>query len=311
MNTYHVKSAVLLIIFNRPDTTFKVFNEIRKAKPSKLYISADGPRSNNHKDEILCAEAKSITELIDWECKIITNYNQVNKGCKIAVSDAISWFFSNEEQGIILEDDCLPAEGFFIFCDSMLELYRNDTRISLISGSNLNQSDISKSESYHFSRFTAIWGWASWRRVWNKYDRELSNYTEQDVKTFLGDLFNDRFLLDIWVKLFRDLKSNKIDTWDFQFGIMNFFEGTLSIVPNVNLISNIGFREDATHTPDSGNKHANLPTGELNQIYHPKFVLPDSRADHKFLLQEFKLDRWWSKPRKVLSELKNSFSSKD
>lgn len=308
MNPYSVNSPVLLILFNRPDTTQLVFDKIRLVKPSRLYLSADGPRPGNTKDAGLCEQARSVADQIDWPCKLFTLFSKENKGCKIAVSDAITWFFKYEEEGIILEDDCLPADSFFYYCDTMLERYRNDTRINIVSGTNLKPSGFSGKDSYHFSRFTAIWGWASWRRVWNKYDRYLTSYTEDDVQYYLKSVFNDNYLHEEWKTIFRELKQNKIDTWDFQLCFMNFFEGALSIVPSVNLISNIGFRADATHTPDAFNPHANMPTGEILSFNHPKFILADTEADHKILMQEFNLDHWWSKPKKILLNLKKSLS---
>ena len=173
--SYEVQSPVLLLIFNRPDTTFRVFQQIRKAKPGKLYIAADGPRNGNTTDAELCKNARSITGKIDWDCKLETLFNDDNKGCKIAVSTAINWFLDHEEEGIILEDDCLPSDSFFYFCDAMLERYRFDYRISTITGSNLQAGKKWGTACYYFSQFSNIWGWATWKRFWKNYDPGLKN----------------------------------------------------------------------------------------------------------------------------------------
>jgi hypothetical protein len=294
---YKVQSPVLLLIFNRPDVTFRVFDQIKKAKPKKLYIAADGPRNGNIMDNELCKEARSVINKIDWECELKTHFRDDNKGCKIAVSSAISWFFDQEEEGIILEDDCLPANSFFYFCDAMLYKYRVDTRISTITGTNLQSGNKRGQASYYFSQFSNIWGWATWKRFWKNYDPFLAKYKEEDVITQLPKIFNDMFLREIWLEIFRKIKLNKIDTWDYQLQFLTFFENGLCVTPNVNLISNIGFREDATHTnnPQHHAHHANLPTAEITEILHPLFFLPEKDADYFFLKKEFYLEEKWRK----------------
>lgn len=295
--TYKVKSPVLLIIFNRPDVTFRVFEEIRKVQPYRFYIAADGPRVNNANDKELCLQARSVLDKIDWECKTETFLSDVNKGCKMGVVSAINWFFDHEEEGIILEDDCLPTKSFFSFCDSMIEEYRNDDRISTITGTNLQAGNTWGSASYYFSQFSNIWGWATWKRFWKKYDAGLLKYEKDDVRVQLKKVFNDIFLQDAWLEIFEKIKANKIDTWDYQLQFLTFFQNGLCVTPNVNLISNIGFREDATHTNDPGRHahHANLPTADIENIKHPVFFLPEKEADYFFLKKEFYLDDKWRK----------------
>jgi hypothetical protein len=290
IHPYTIQSPILFLVFNRPDKTSRVFEEIKAAKPSRLYISADGPRPGNTEDVRLCNTVRAIVTQIDWPCKVKTKFNLENKGCKMAVSSAISWFFDQETEGIILEDDCLPAPAFFNFCDNLLEKYRNDTRIFCITGFNAQQGRIRDEASYYFSQISNIWGWASWKRVWKLYDADLSNYTNEHALRFLQNNFQDPLLISEWMDIFEQLKEGKIDTWDHQFHFLSFFENGLCIVPNVNLISNIGFGPDATHTLSPQDLNANQAFGELKTLIHPVLVSPDKEADYFLLNNEFRLD---------------------
>lgn len=292
---YITKSPVLFLIFNRPDTTQRVFNEIRAAKPPRLYIASDGPRIDRENDVLLCQEALSIVQLIDWECKVERLVRPDNLGCKHAISSAIDWFFENEEEGIILEDDCLPAKSFFYYCDTLLEKYRLDTRIRHIAGANLQGGKKWGDASTYFTNQTHVWGWASWRRVWKDYDKELSRYEEDEVADKMSNIFTDPFVIADWARIFKELKAGKIDTWDYQLAFLNYFNHGLSINPNVNLISNIGFREDATHTLALESPYANVPLQEISEITIPKYILPEKKADYAVLEYDFNLKERWRK----------------
>jgi hypothetical protein len=287
---YIVQSPVLFLVFNRPDATRRVFQQIKAAKPARLYIGADGPRPEKPSDLLLCQEVRNIVSDIDWDCSIHTIFNAENRGCKLAVSSAIDWFFSQEEEGIILEDDCLPVPSFFYFCDQLLEKYRSDNRIFSITGSNAQNGQTRGSASYYFSQLSNIWGWASWRRIWKLYDKNLHRYSEEYAIHFLKNNFRDPLLADYWLDIFKRLKKKEIDTWDQQFQLITFFENGLCITPNVNLISNIGFGGDATHTFNPQDYSANKPTGEISGIIHPAEILPDKEADYFLFNHEFKLD---------------------
>lgn len=304
MHHYTVQSPVLLLAFNRPDTAQRIFDAVKAVKPARLYIAADGPREGNEKDKALCEETRKIYDQVDWECTVHKLFREKNKGCKTAVGEAITWFFEHEEEGIILEDDCLPAEDFFYFCDQMLERYRYDTRIHNITGTNLQRGLKRGNASYYFSQYSNIWGWASWRRVWKKYDAELSRYDAAEVGVKLKEIFSDPFLAADWLYTFNELKAGKIDTWDYQLNFITFFENALCITPNVNLISNIGFRSDATHTPDPNHHNANLPTERIGTLTHPVYFLPDKEADHFFLNKEFGLEQRWKRHNKKTKRFK-------
>lgn len=287
---YIVQSPILFLVFNRPDQTSRVFEAIKAAKPGRLYISADGPRPGNSEDTRLCNTVRAIVTQVDWPCRIRTQFNLENQGCKMAVSSAISWFFEQEPEGIILEDDCLPSPAFFHFCDGLLEKYRNDTRIFCITGFNAQKGQQRGEASYYFSQICNIWGWASWRRVWKLYDRDLSRYSNDHALHFLQNNFQDPLLMEEWMNIFYLLKEGKIDTWDHQLHFISFFENGLCIVPNVNLISNIGFGADATHTHNPEDPNANQEFGELKSLIHPLMVFPDKEADYFLLNNEFRLD---------------------
>jgi len=297
------KSALLFIIFNRPDTTKRVFDKIREAKPPRLYIAADGPRLSKSNEKDLCAATRAIVAHVDWDCEVKTLFRDTNVGCKEGVSSAIDWFFENEEEGIILEDDCLPAGSFFNFCDVLLEKYRNDTRIRHIAGCNLHFGKKWGDASYYFSNMTHIWGWASWRRVWNDYDKTLYKYSGE-ITEKLKSIFPDPFVVSSLTHIFEEVKAGKIDTWDYQLDFANFFNYGLTIIPNENLISNIGFGDGATHTVDSKNIYANIPLGEIAEVTHPIYVLPEKQADTIVLRRVFNVEERTRKHKKLSRRIK-------
>jgi hypothetical protein len=286
---YQTKSAVLFVIFNRPDTTQRVFDQIRAAKPKRLYVAADAPRPGLPDEELLCRQARAVVNNIDWDCELKTLYKTENAGCKNGVSSAVTWFFEHEEEGIILEDDCLPANSFFKFCDTLLEKYRNDTRIRHITGCNPHQGKKWGNSTYYFSNMTHVWGWASWKRVWKDYDKNLNKYNNDEVKEQLGNIFDDPLIVESWEQIFEEVKAGKINAWGYQLDFANFFNNGLTIIPNDNLISNIGFGANATHTLDESSIYANLPVNEIDEITDPVFILPEKQADLIVLTRDFNI----------------------
>jgi len=286
---YQAKSAVLFVIFNRPDTTKRVFDQIRAAKPRRLYVAADAPRYDFPDDLLLCKQAREVVSTIDWECDLKTLFKEKNAGCKDGVSSAVTWFFSYEEEGIILEDDCLPANSFFKFCDTLLDKYRYDTRIRHITGCNLQQGKKWGNSTYYFSNMTHVWGWASWKRVWNDYDKNLNKYNNDEIKEQLRNIFEDPLVVESWEQIFEEVKAGKINAWGYQLDFVNFFNNGLTIIPNENLISNIGFGANATHTLDENSVYANVPIKEIEEITDPVFFLPEKQADLAVLNQEFNI----------------------
>lgn len=288
MSVYRTVSPVLFLIFNRPGVTFQVFEKIREAQPSRLYVAADGPRPDKN-EAVLCKETRAVIEKVDWKCEVRTLFRDSNLGCRNAVSSAIDWFFHNEEEGIILEDDCLPSNDFFFFCDTLLERYRNDTRVRHISGCNLQGGKVWGDGSYYFSNLTHVWGWASWRRVWADYDKELKPYSSYNIREKLLNIFSEPLITDTWETIFNAVKAGKMDTWDYQLTFINFFNNSLSVIPNQNLISNMGFDASATHTKNH-TPYANIPLAALTEIIHPLYILPEKEADLNTLNYDFHID---------------------
>ena len=274
-----MKTPLLLIVFNRPEETFRVFEQIRKAQPEKLFIAADGPRENKIGENEKCQAVRTITDKIDWKCEVIRLFQDKNLGCKIAVSSALTWFFKNVEEGIILEDDCLPSPDFFTFCEDLLEKYRNNAKIMHISGANYQFGKKYGNASYYFSNYPHIWGWASWRRAWKHYDRDITHWPEFKAQGLLEQMFATPGEQTYWQNSFQWVYEGSLDTWDVSWTFTALTHGLLQVVPNVNLISNIGFGADATHTHVVG-VHANLPTQAIEfPLQHPTVVLPNLEAD--------------------------------
>lgn len=243
-----LQTAVLFLVFKRPDTTSRVFEAIRTAKPPRLYVAADGPRTDNLEELEKIETVRRIATNVDWPCEVKTLFRTENLGCRYAVSQAISWFFENEEQGIILEDDCLPSQSFFWFCEACLDKYKNDLRIWHIAGTNLFEKSYSPViSSYCFSFYGSIWGWASWRNRWCFYDPELENIKKDKLLDFVLKIYDKKECPQIRVDQFERI-MNGMDTWDYQWFFTRAVNSGLSIVPSVNLVSNIGYGKDATHT---------------------------------------------------------------
>jgi len=274
------ETPVLFLIFNREDTTQKVFDAIRRQKPKYLFVAADGARKNKPDEVEKCQRVRNIIKQVDWDCELKTLFREENLGCKMAVSSAIAWFFDNVEQGIILEDDCLPDPSFFPYCEELLDKYKDDSRIGHISGNNFLPDIIDDGLSYDFCSCPHIWGWATWRRVWKNYDVHFPFWEEQKNKrpslfvsrrekiyfsTFISDVLNNR---------------NGINTWDTQYWFSLRIQSQLSVYPSVNLVTNIGLSNpDATHTSKKNGKQA-VPEANISfPLKHPLYVLRNKKLD--------------------------------
>ena len=252
-----MKSAVLFLIFNRPDTTSVAFERIREVQPPKLYIAADGPRANKDGDAEKCARTRDVVRNIDWECEVKTLFRDTNLGCGKGVSSAITWFFENEEEGIIIEDDIIPHPDFFKYCDEMLERYRHDDRIQLIAGRNAFYEGYNSEYSYYMSSLFHIWGWASWRRVWETYEFDTKKLSLDEFMMKLRKRGLPHSTLKFWNHIFKMMQARKCDTWDYQLYFNQILHGRYTIIPYVNITANIGFNSvDATHTVGESTKEA-------------------------------------------------------
>lgn len=274
-------TPVLLIIFNRFDTTQQVITKLREALVPKLYIYCDGPRRNKVGEaEQLKDVQNKVLKAIDWPCEVITNFKIENEGPRLAIGHAVSWLFETEEQGIILEHDCVPHLSFFNFCETLLQHYANDERIMHISGDNFQFGKWRGDGSYYFSRLTHIWGWATWKRAWKYYDVNMSLYPMFNNHHTLNDIFNHNRSIKYWNNIFELTFSKKINTWDYQWSFAVWSQNGLAILPNLNLVSNVGFDANALNTTNPSNILSNIEAKEISQISHPKMVIPDLNADN-------------------------------
>lgn len=273
-----VASPILLIIFNRLDSVKEVFACIRKAGPRQFYIAADGPRPTKEGEYEKCMEVREfVLRHVDWECEVHTLFRDVNLGCGRAVSSAITWFFSEVEKGIILEDDCVPSDSFFDYCDALLDRYQNNDRVMHIAGHNPLHVNRARGASYYFARIQHCWGWASWRRAWERYSFDIEGLDVFLKERRLAALFSRRISRDYWKDIFERMRRHEIDTWDYQWVYAILKNDGLCINPVRNLVSNIGFGGDGTHTFDRDSPFANQERYELGPLMHPRSVKANRR----------------------------------
>jgi hypothetical protein len=281
--TTSLSTPVVFIVFNRPDTTRRVFESIVGARPSTLLLIADGPREGKTGETEACRQVLEIVSHVDWPCQVFKNFAAGNLGCAERVISGLDWAFSLVEEAIILEDDCLPDPSFFSFCSELLEKYRDDDRLASICGANLVERYQTASESYYFSRLGSVWGWATWKSRWQRYDRFLRNWPSLRRADALTELFDEPKYRSHWKRIFDSMYEGVgPDTWDYQWCYSTLFENMLHIVPTVNLIANIGFGPEATHTktPDS-RLLPKLKTIDF-PLKHPSGMVPSRRLDSHF-----------------------------
>lgn len=275
-----LETPVLFLIFCRPETTKRVFEAIRKAKPSRLYIAADGPRADRPAEAEKCEATRQIATAVDWECVVHTLFRSENLGLGKGISSAITWFFEHETEGIILEDDCLPAPSFFTFCAEMLQRYRHDTRIMEIGGNNLeNPSHREKGYSYYFSNLAYIWGWATWRRAWKLNDFHMKHYPEINAKEYLdghfSSIYERHYFQYVFERIYRnDAKISCQNVWSYQWQFACRINSGLVVVPNSNMVINLGIGAEATNTTNPKGIGSDLQLEEMPfPLKHPEFVM--------------------------------------
>ena len=275
-----MRSPVLFLVFNRPEPSAEVFAAIRAARPPRLYVAADGARPNRSGEAQRAEETRRVATAVDWPCEVKTLFRDRNLGCKQAVSQALDWFFECEPEGIVLEDDCVPDPSFFRYCDELLEHYREDERIALISGDNFQFGRVYGESSYYFSRYCHIWGWASWRRAWRRYDRDINAWPAFRDNGGLERVFGTRPReVRYWRRILDEVHQGKIDTWDYQWNFAVWAQSMLTILPQKNLVKNIGFGVDATHTTGRS-KFADMRAEKLDfPLRHPSSFETSAAAD--------------------------------
>jgi hypothetical protein len=277
-----LNTPVVLVIFNRPDTTAQVFAAIRNAQPAQLLVIADGPRAEHPEDLAKCQAARAIIEQVDWPCQVSTNYADINIGCKERVSSGFDWVFSLVEEAIILEDDCLPHPSFFRYCEELLTKYRDDRRIGIISGHNILFGFQRSNHSYYYSNIPHIWGWATWRRTWEAYDFDIRGWPELRNGQWLKDIFKRDIEAKSWASILDCQYDGIFDAWDYPLVFASLVNNWLNITPNVNLITNIGFGEDALHTKNPNDPLAKQIATEMKfPLVHPPFFIPDQISEGK------------------------------
>jgi hypothetical protein len=288
-----MRTPVVLILFNRAETTKAVWEALRRAKPSRLFVIADGPRPSRPGEAEKCREARSIVETLDWDCQLEIDFSDRNLGCRARISSGLDWVFSQVEEAIILEDDCVPDPSFFGFCDALLERYRDDERIMHISGSNYlfgHFAERHSLSSYYFSRYNHSWGWATWRRAWAHYDAEMSRWPLLREQNGLADiLVGDEWAIPYWKRIFDQVSAGRIDSWAYIWTFSCWINHGLTILPTVNLISNIGFHAQGSHTLNRYSRFAKMATGTIElPLQEPPYLIRDHEADRYIQRHNFR-----------------------
>lgn len=285
-------TPICLFIYNRPDTTERVFEQIRKAKPPKLYVYADGPQPGDSDDEVRCNETRDIIT-VDWECEVDQQYAASNLGLKQRWVSGLEHLFTNEERAIILEDDIVASQTFFKFCDELLDRYENDERVWDINGTNYLQTWKADRQDYHFTYHGSNWGWATWRRCWEEYDPEMNRWGDPEIRDRVRDVMADPAMYEYARTVYNRTYNGSIETWDYPWGLARHINSGLSIVPAKNLVSNIGFRSDATNTSNVDSHSANIPRYKLDfPLDSPGHFVVDRDYDRQWFRQR---KAWWER----------------
>ncbi len=256
--------------YNRGQAVARVLDALRPVAPRRLWIAADGPRTDDPADAALCAESRRALEQIDWPCESERRFAAENRGCRLGVIDALDWFFGDVAEGIVLEDDCLPDPSFFPYCAELLEHYRDRPEVFTIAGANFDGDEPPPEASYYFSRYGHIWGWATWRRAWRLFDRTLDAWPEQRASGWLSSISDEPRFLEWWTHILDEARRGSLNTWDVQWAYTVFQNGGFAAIPATNLISNIGFDGNATHTISAESPFAAMPTRAIDfPLRHP------------------------------------------
>jgi hypothetical protein len=274
-----METPVVLVVFNRPEPARKVFEAVRAARPPRLFVVADGPRQGRAGEAEKCAATRAVADAVDWDCEVVRDFSDANMGCKARVASGIGRAFESVDRAIILEDDCVPSPSFFRYCDEMLERYADDERVMVVSGDNQLFGAAEVEDSYYFSRYAHMWGWATWRRAWSLCDLDMRLWPEARSRGLLNQYFHKASERYYWESLLQYVYEGNIDTWDYQWVFSIWANSGLCAVPRRNLIRNIGFDADATHTKRDC-AYARLGAEDLSfPLAHPKTVMARSDLD--------------------------------
>lgn len=301
-----MKTPVILIIFNRPEETQRVFDAIRAAQPEKLIVIADGPR--NPQEKLKCDAARAIIETVDWKCEVIKDYSEENSGPRKKLSLGLIKAFQQVDRAIVFESDCLPDPTFFPFCEELLEKYKDDERIMHIGGNFFQHRNkkFNSNDSYYFSNIPHIWGWATWSRAWKFYDPDLKQWPDMREKGILRKTLTDPAVYEYWETVWNQYYEHKLPSWDGQWTFACMLKGGLSVTPTRNLVTNIGFGPQALQTKDANSIFANIPLEPMNfPLIHPREILPNKIADDFTWRQNFGVNRRLRQ--KILGPIRRKF----
>lgn len=275
-----MKTPIALFIYNRPTNLKRIAKIIRSVNPSKLYVIADGPKDSEDKKRV--DEARNILESsINWDCRVNKNYASKNLGLKERFSSGIDWVFTHEDRVIFLEDDCIPDPSFFPYCEELLTKYENNDRVATISGNNFQYGQLPINTSYYFSKYAHVWGWATWKRVWDQYDKDINSWNQLRETSWLKLATKSFVVSKFWTYIFDALQNNQINTWDYQLTYLCLENNMVNIIPAVNLVSNVGYGQEATNTKRRS-KAIGIPVGQMSfPLVHPKKISINHTADHR------------------------------
>lgn len=304
---------VLLLVFNRPQQTARVVDVIKNWNITRLYVAADGPRANRPEDIELCERTRSMVLEKLGHLEITTLFREENLGCGRAVSSAIDWFFENEDAGIILEDDCIPNASFLPFCEQLLEHFRDERSVMMISGDNFLFDFPMQPDEYCFLRHSHVWGWATWSRAWKAYDFELLSWPKVRNTSWLLEVCDDHADAErYWRRIFDDVHSGANDTWDHQWNFAMWLHDGVSVTPGCNLVTNIGFHETATHTPERPTWYANVIHGEAQfPLRHPTSIRSDPVLDRWTHVHIWKTRSLWYRSGRLVARMARRFDLED
>jgi hypothetical protein len=301
-----LSTPIAYVIFNRPKHTRETFASIREQRPAKLFIIADGPRPEHPTDIDRCREVREIVAHVDWPCEVHRNYSDTNLGCKMRPKTGIDWVFQHVDCAIILEDDCLPHNDFYGYCEALLERYKDEQKVMVITGNNFQAGKRRGAATYYFSKYNHIWGWATWKRAWLKNDSNIEFWPDYKLSQEWPWLFNDSIERKYWERIFDKVYFREFENaWDYPWTASVWYHGGLTATPNVNLVTNIGFGPEGTHTVVAEDQEG-LPVGSLGPLTHPDRIEQDRNADRYVFDHHFsgRYQRWLPKllrqPRRVV-----------
>jgi hypothetical protein len=295
---------VAMIVFNRPETTRRVFASVAAARPERLFLIADGPRAGRAGEAERCEEVRRIMTAVDWPCEVKTNFAEKNMGCRRRVISGLDWVFEHVEEAIILEDDCLPDATFFPYCAELLERYRDSPQVAYISGFNPLEKEFSLSSSYYFSQVVNLWGWGTWRRSWRAMDEHIRSWPEVKALGVLSLIFPKARVARYWTSVFDRMHAGTgPSTWDYQFVYACWMRNGVGAFPARNLVQNIGFGADATHTTQQDSLVSARAGAMSFPLRHPAAVTAwpaHAMRMHEYLYAPSLAVRIWRKLCRVL-----------